>query len=191
MGNGATRATTQCTWKREVLTLGGSSPSGAAVLCPIIHADGRDQLLLGLRPQTSSVHAGQFALPGGKAESDEQPVDTALRECFEEVGLPRSHAAPLGELPPRVSTSRFHVHCVVARVAPFPIRRSPREVERVLFVPLDELRDPERWRELPPPTPHTGDQPRTSPHFEHDGDLIWGLTGRFLRDLVGRLARPS
>lgn len=179
--------------RERLLPVGGWAATDlrrAAVLCPILRVEGQDQLLLGLRPMTSDAHAGQVAFPGGKVEGDERPLETAVRECYEEVGMPPAHVAPLGELPPRVSTSRFHVHCVVARVRPFELRLAPREVDRALFVPLQELRDPRRWRERPPPGGHTGDQPKTSPHFEHGRDLIWGLTGRFVSDLIDRLDPP-
>lgn len=166
----------------------------AAVLCPIVCRNDAigDELLFVLRPAGSDAHAGQIAFPGGKQEADESPVETALRECFEEVGAPIDAATPLGELRPRVSTSRYSVHCVVARVEPFEVRAQPAEVDRVLFVPLRALRDLQRWQELPPPAPlATGRQPRTSPHFVHDGDRIWGLTGRFVRELVQALDGPD
>ena len=167
--------------------LGGWAPTQlrrAAVLCPIVDLDGLDHLLLGLRPQSSHAHAGQVAFPGGKVEGDERPVETAIRECDEEVGMPPDYVAPLGELAPRVSSSQFHVHCVVARVQPFQLRLAPAEVDRALFVPLAQLRESWRWRELPAPS-EPGDAPHaTSPHFFFGEDLIWGLTGRFIRDLV-------
>ena len=156
----------------------------AAVLCPILSSGGRDHLLLGLRPLSSDAHAGQIAFPGGKVEGDERPVETAIRECFEEVGMPPSHVTPLGELPPRVSTSRFSVHCVVARVQPFTLRLAPREVDRALLVPLEALRDLKRWTERLPPD---GGDGGVSPHFRHGDDVIWGLTGRFIRDLVSQI----
>jgi 8-oxo-dGTP pyrophosphatase MutT (NUDIX family) len=159
----------------------------AAVLCPIVARDGVDHLLFGLRPQSRDAHAGQIAFPGGKVEGDERPVETALRECLEEVGMPPENVTPLGELPPRTSTSRFYVHCVVARVRPFELRLDPREVDRALFVPLPDLQRADRWRELPPPMPTRVAQPRTSPHFVFGEDRIWGLTGRFVRELVGLL----
>lgn len=164
------------------------------MLCPIVAVQGVDHLLYVLRPQRSNVHAGQIAFPGGKAEGAESPLDTALRECEEEVGAPIAQVTALGELPPRISTSRFSVHCLVGRVQPFEVRPDPREVDRVLFVPLADLRDPTRWRDLPPPahvrttSATAGRQPRTSPHFEHGADLIWGLTARFTKDLLHHLA---
>lgn len=158
------------------------------MLCPLLRQRGADHLLLGLRPADSATHPGQIAFPGGKLEGAEEPLETALRECQEEVGMPPAGVVPLGQLPPRVSTSRFHVHCIVGRVAPFELQLAPQEVDRVIYVPLDELRDPARWRDLPPPHETAAGAP-TSPHFRHGDDVIWGLTGRFVRDLVARLAR--
>lgn len=156
----------------------------AAVLCPIVAHEGRDHVLFVMRPEGMQQHAGQIAFPGGMREADETPLQTALRECFEEVGAPSTSIQPLGELPPRESTSKIHVHCVVARVAPFALRLDSREVDRVIHMPLRELRQNARWQEKPPPFPTPGRQPRTSPHFDHGDDLLWGLTGRFVRDLI-------
>lgn len=172
--------------------IGGWAPTllrRAAVLCPLLHHDGADHLLLGLRPADSATHPGQIAFPGGKLEGSEEPLETALRECQEEVGMPPAGVVPLGQLPPRESTSRFHVHCIVARVAPFELQLAPREVDRAIYVPLDELQDPTRWRDLPPPHHATPAGAPTSPHFRQGDDVIWGLTGRFVCDLVDRLAR--
>ena len=156
----------------------------AAVLCPIVALDDQDHLLLGLRPMTSNAHAGQIAFPGGKLEGDETPVETALRECHEELGMPPQSVTPLGELSPRVSSSRFFVHCVVGRVPPFELRLAPREVDRALFVPLSALLDQAQWRDLPPPHAQEDGEHPLSPHFRFGEDVIWGLTGRFIRDLV-------
>lgn len=159
----------------------------AAVLCPIVVHEGRDHVLFVMRPTGSQQHAGQIGFPGGMRAAKESPLQTAVRECFEEVGTPLSAIEPLGELPPRESTSKIHVHCVVARVAPFDVVLDSREVERVIHVPVADLQRDDRWQQKPPPSPTPGRQPRTSPHFEYGGDLLWGLTARFVRDLVGQI----
>lgn len=159
----------------------------AAVLCPIVAHEGQDHLLFMLRPQDGRPHAGQIAFPGGMHEAGESPLQTAMRECFEEVGAPAANITPLGELVPRRSSSRIHVHCIVARVAPFEVRMQPEEVDRVIFVPLAELRDTSRWQDRLPPRRPAGAVLHKSPHFEFGDDLIWGLTGRFVRDLVAEL----
>jgi len=154
------------------------------VLCPIVEHRGQDHILFVMRPQNDRPHAGQIAFPGGMHEADESPLQTAVRESFEEVGAPEAHITALGELKPRASTSRIHVHCVVGRVQPFEVQMQPEEVDRVLFVPLAELRDTTRWQDLLPQERRPGAVLHKSPHFVFGDDVIWGLTGRFVRDLI-------
>lgn len=158
----------------------------AAVLIPLLAVDGVDGLLLVVRPDAARQHAGQIAFPGGMRDGDEPVAATAARECREEVGV--APAALLGALPPRASSSGILVHAVVGRLAAdAALRPCPREVRRTLWVPIAEALDDARWQELPPPGGATGAQPATSPHFRHGADLVWGLTGRFLRDLAATL----
>lgn len=44
-----------------------------------------DKVLLGKRINT--LNSGVYALPGGKPDFGENPIDTACRECMEETGL--------------------------------------------------------------------------------------------------------
>lgn len=162
----------------------------AAVLCPIVHHEGRDHLLFVMRPTGTQPHAGQIAFPGGMRAEGESPLQTALRECYEEVGAMSEAMTVLGELPPRDSSSAISVHCIVARVAPFELSLDQREVARVVHMPLEELRQDARWLDKPAPYATPGVQPRTSPHFAFGEDLLWGLTGRFVRDLLEHLPRP-
>ena len=160
----------------------------AAVLCPLVMHGGEDHVLFVLRPHGQLQHAGQVAFPGGMRAGDETVLATALREAHEEIGVPRDVVTVLGELPPRASSTGIHVHAVVARLAPFALRPDPREVARVLHVPLAQLRDERRWLERPPPAGAPGQQPPTGPHFVLEHDVLWGLTARFVRDLLAVLA---
>jgi len=162
----------------------------AAVLCPLLTHAGRDHVLLLVRPDSLRQHAGQIGFPGGMREADETIADTARRECHEEIGVGSDRIALLGGLGVRGSSSGILVHGIVARLQPGPLQPAPREVARVLLVPLDELIDPSRWHELPPPGGATGNQPRASPHFLFGTDRIWGLTGRFVQDLLTHLGAP-
>lgn len=159
----------------------------AAVLCPLVVHGGADHVLLVVRPATLRQHASQIAFPGGMRSGDETIEATARRECREEIGVTDDAIAVLGALPARESSSGILVHALVARLAPVPLRPDVREVDRVLHIPLAALRDDARWQEKPPPGTATGNQPRTSPHFVFGDDLLWGLTARFVRDLVRAL----
>jgi 8-oxo-dGTP pyrophosphatase MutT (NUDIX family) len=159
----------------------------AAVLCPLVQHEGEDHLLFVLRRADARQHAGQIAFPGGMRDGDETIEATARRECREEVGVGDDAITVLGALPARESSSGILVHAVVARLAPVPLAPDAREVVRVLHIPLAALREEARWSERPPPGGATGNQLLTSPHFPFGGDLVWGLTGRFVRDLAARL----
>jgi 8-oxo-dGTP pyrophosphatase MutT (NUDIX family) len=162
----------------------------AAVLAPIVAGGGGDRLLLLVRRDDLREHAGQVAFPGGADDGDAGPVACALREAEEEVGLRAAGVTLLGSLPPRRSTSDFLVHCVVGRAAdPGDGAIDPREVARLLRIPLRELVDRGRWYEQAPPPRADGRTFPASPHFDWGGDVVWGLTGRFVHELAGLLAR--
>ena len=77
--------------------------------------------MLTLRSKNLRSHPGEVALPGGKADAeDEQPFQTARREAFEEIGLPTAHVPPpfevehLCELPTFLSKTQLGVRPCVA-----------------------------------------------------------------------------
>ncbi len=70
----------------------------AAVLIPVIDHPEPTVLLTQRSPHLSS-HAGQISFPGGKIDAtDASPLDAALREAWEEVGLSRDFVEPIGYL---------------------------------------------------------------------------------------------
>ena len=159
----------------------------AAVLCPLVQHDGRDHVLLLVRPADARQHAGQIAFPGGMRDGAESVEATARRETREELGIDDAAIDVLGGLGWRESSGGIQVHAVVARLRPVALRPAADEVVRVLHVPLTDLCDDARWQEKPPPFGATGKQPRHSPHFVFGDELLWGLTARFVRDLVAVL----
>jgi 8-oxo-dGTP pyrophosphatase MutT (NUDIX family) len=163
----------------------------AAVVCPIVRRAGEDRLLFAVRPEGLRQHGGQIGFPGGMRQGAEEALECALRECREEIGVAPRAPDVLGMLAPRESSSGILAHCFVARLEDVPLAPDPREVVRVLHVPLAELRDESRWQELPPPRGAAGLQLPTSPHFRFGDELLWGLTARFVRDLTARLRDPA
>ena len=116
----------------------------AAVLVALVERPGGPQVLLTRRTEALRHHAGQIAFPGGRIEnSDADPVEAALREAHEEVGLAGALSTPQGYLDPFVTITGFHVFPVVASVAggfvPVP---DPGEVAEAFEVPLGFLLDP-------------------------------------------------
>jgi 8-oxo-dGTP pyrophosphatase MutT (NUDIX family) len=94
------------------------------------------------RVQDGKIHGGQIAFPGGKHEiTDADIVETALRECEEEIGVDRHLIQILGSLTPLyIPPSNFIVTAtvgVIERVQAF--KPAEKEVEEIIKVPLDLL----------------------------------------------------
>ena len=76
-------------------------------------------VLLTQRAQHLPDHPGQVSFPGGKIDkTDASPLDSALREAEEEIGLDRSFVAPLGYLDLYMTTLGYRIVPVIARVKP-------------------------------------------------------------------------
>ena len=115
----------------------------AAVLVPVVERDDQLTVLFTRRTAHLHDHAGQISFPGGRAEARESPLDTALRETEEEIGLARHHVEPLGELSEYVTVTGYRVTPVVGLVRPpFELAPDDFEVAEIFEVPLAFLLDP-------------------------------------------------
>lgn len=156
----------------------------ASVLVPIVlRADG-PTLLFTERTAHLTNHAGQVSFPGGRSEpGDALPVDTALRETEEEIGLHRRHVEVIGALPHYLTVTGYRVTPVVGLVTPpFVLTPDPGEVAEIFEVPLayvmNGLHHERRIISMP-----DGAGTRTFYAIPYDGFLIWGATAGMLRNL--------
>lgn len=87
--------------------------------------------------------AGNYALPGGNVDPDEDPIDAALRETQEELGVTLTRAAVLGLLDDFV-TLGGHVVTPVVMLSeqPVTLTPNPEEVHDAWLVPLTDLDHP-------------------------------------------------
>ncbi len=184
------RLTSQPDWQPErngdVARAGERAWRQASVLVPIIVRPAAPTVLLTQRPAHMREHAGQVAFPGGRAEAaDRSPVDTALREAWEEIGLARERIDVLGHLPLYRTGTGYEVTPVVALVDPgFELRPDAGEVADTFEVPLRFLMDPrhhERRRLVLPEL----DRDFLAMPYRADGQerFIWGATAAMLRNL--------
>ena len=88
----------------------------AAVLIAVVdHA--QPTVLLTQRAAHLHDHAGQISFPGGKIDpADASPLDAALREAWEEIGLAREFIDPIGYLDLYGTSFGFRILPTVARV---------------------------------------------------------------------------
>lgn len=170
----------EITVERLVRPLGGPLMD-AAVLLPIILRDDGPTLLFTQRTAHLNAHAGQISFPGGRMETyDASPVDAALRETEEEVGLARHHIDVIGMLPEYHTGTGFRVTPVVGIVQPpFDMRADPYEVAEIFEVPLaflmNGMHHQRRTAEFV-----TGN--RTFYVMPYERFFIWGATAGMLRN---------
>ena len=117
---------------------GGRTDS--AVLVPLFWDDGLHAVFTKRRDDLRR-HAGEISFPGGRRDPGETLRQTALREAWEEVGLPSEHVDVVGALAP-VGTfvTNYAIYPFVGLIEPgFEWVIHEREVAEVLEFKLDDL----------------------------------------------------
>ena len=156
----------------------------AAVLVPIVRRPGGLTVLLTQRTEHLTNHAGQVSFPGGRAEEDDSsPIETALRETEEEIGLTRRHVEIIGVLPDHVTASAYIVTPVVGLVTPpFDLTAESNEVADIFEVPLTFLMDGMNHQRMSFDLPDGGGR-RSFYAMPYERFFIWGATAGMLRNL--------
>jgi 8-oxo-dGTP pyrophosphatase MutT (NUDIX family) len=124
-------------------------------------------------------HPGQISLPGGAMDEGEAPVDAALREAHEEIGIERDSVRIIGALSSFfVIVSNFVVFPFIGIMDTRPVfHPEAREVAEVLEAPVQELLDRGRtgWDR----------RPRENiivdlPYLKTGSHIVWGATAMIL-----------
>jgi 8-oxo-dGTP pyrophosphatase MutT (NUDIX family) len=150
----------------------------SAVLVPLLKEEIVWKLLFTRRSEQLAEHGGQVSFPGGRAEAgDSGPLQTALREACEEIGLSAKDVRPLGILDPAGTRTGFRIWPVVCVLKwPMGLTLSLSEVREVFLVPVEWLMRPGNyhWRDVESANDGT---PHRAPFFEpFQGQVIWGAT---------------
>jgi len=156
----------------------------SAVLVPIYYKQGQYHILLTKRTERVKVHKGQISFPGGAyEEKDGTLVNTALRECAEEIGLAAEAVELLGELDDAVTKNTgFIISPFVAAIPwPYPLKVDPTEVEEIIEVPISALLDKDCVRQE---TETIDGQAVATYLYHYQGRVIWGATARILNQFL-------
>ncbi len=154
----------------------------AAVLMTIFQRDGEPYFLLTQRTQEVATHKGQISFPGGLREvADSSLRETGLREMEEEVGIPEDFVEVLGRFNQYMAVTNYRVTPFVAFLKDgFSLSLNPREVDRILEVPLRFFYQAEPTEEIH----HRFGRAVTLYFYDYEGDVIWGLTAAMIKDLM-------
>ena len=154
---------------------------------PIVERPDGHTVLLTRRADHLYDHPGQISFPGGRLDdTDRGPIDAALRETAEEIGLERGYVRLAGLLDGYETVTGYLVTPVVGFIRPgFTLSPDPFEVADVFEVPLAFLLD-EASRRI---GSHVHDGRRRRYYvFEYAGHHIWGATAGMLVNLQRRIA---
>ena len=175
-----------------VLSETDGNPRRAAVALVFRAPEGGDAELLVIRraERVGDPWSGQMGLPGGGAQPNDTSLeDTALRETLEETGIDiRADGHVLGALddhrPRTPLLPAIIVTPVVTVVRPDVVLTLNAEVADALWIPLRELRDPSTQRDS---DVQIRGETRREPSFVVGPTIVWGMTNRILRSLMGLL----
>ncbi len=174
---------------RDTLSLSPEGLRDSAVLVPLVDRPaeaGGLQVLLTRRANHLRHHAGQIAFPGGAREhADPDLATTAIRETYEEVGVPHSKIRLLGAMPGYQTVTGFIMHPYVAAVTPdYQMNIDRNEVDEAFEIPLAHLLSPGN-RQLK--HRHLDGVRREFYVIPYRQRVVWGATARVLVDLAGLL----
>ena len=156
----------------------------SAVLLPLYYKNGDYCILLTKRTEKVRVHKGQISFPGGThEEEDRKPVDTALRECAEEIGLMPEQVEIIGELDDTVTETSLYIISPFVGIIPYPyqFKINGEEIEEIIEVPISALLNKDCL--------HLEDKVKdgkvhTSYSYHCQGRIIWGATARILNQFL-------
>ena len=163
----------------------------AAVLLPIYYKQGQYYLLFTKRTQEVKNHKNQISFPGGAyQEEDGTLVNTALRECAEEIGLMAGDVEVLGELDDFVTQVSSYIISPFVAIIPWPykFKVNRKEIEEIIEVPISALLDMGRLRLE---TRIIDDEEVTSFFYPYQGRVIWGATARILNQFLDIFVRAA
>ncbi|MEM6326949.1 MAG: CoA pyrophosphatase [Bacteroidota bacterium] len=173
----------------SVLSVEGKRARRAATLVLLFPGDdGSAHIVLTARQPSLRAHSGQVSFPGGSLDADETPEQAALREGWEEIGVPPEAPDVLGHLSPLyIPPTRFSVWPVVASLAERP-RFTPQEEEvaAIFEVPIARLLSEDVRQRTVRVAREPGVESREFevPYFALAGQEVWGATAMMLAEFA-------
>ena len=163
-----------------------STARKAAVMALFMPINQEWHLLYMKRPQhPKDMHSGQISFPGGGLEGKESLEQCALRETYEEIGVPVDAIEVIGSL------TKLYVYASNNLVFPYvgyvkqtlELQLQESEVEKVIPVPMSYFDRPDEIIKTKTLTvrDHTL---YDVPYYDLFGETIWGATAMITSELI-------
>ena len=186
--------------------IGESWANHFAVILPLVEfADGRGpRILYEVRAKKLDRQPGEVCFPGGQIEKGETPLEAALRETCEELGICPDEMDIISEVITIGTRAGSQIHCFAGVISEDTYRSmtiSEAEVDEVFTVPVDDLMKTDwevYWNDLEEVPAEDFPYDRVTsgeaykwkkgkapvPVFDVNGRIIWGLTGRMTKEFL-------
>ena len=156
----------------------------AAVLILLFPENDQPHIALIKRTDKDEPHGGQISFPGGRKDDTDITLEqTAIRECYEEIGVPQESIHILGALTPLViPVSHYEVFPYIGWVETKPKWQVQKEeVAYCIEIPVADLYNPHTIIK------ETKDYKGLNveiPYFSYKKEKIWGATAMILGEYI-------
>lgn len=156
-------------------------PSGnvmASVLVPLYEDKTGVRIILTKRTTRVKYHKGEISFPGGMyEEKDGHTLQTAMRECHEEIGVREDDIEVIGRLDDMNTLTGFIITPYVGIIPyPYDFTLNPDEVSYLIHLPLLHLL---AFKPVNETTLYNG-RVEAIEAIYYKGERIWGATCRML-----------
>ena len=160
----------------------------ASVLIPILTFKKDLEILLTKRSNSLKNHPGQIAFPGGKKDQiDSSPIETALRETQEEVGLNPKNVEIIASLPSHKTATGFVIKPYLGLInQPFSETLRQGEVDEIFTVPYEYILNEKNFSIQ---TRKWNGSQRSYYVVPYGPYYVWGATARILLNLSRALSQ--
>ena len=160
----------------------------ASVLIPILTFKKDLEILLTKRSNNLKNHPGQIAFPGGKKDQiDSSPIETALRETQEEVGLNPKNVEIIASLPSHKTATGFVIKPYLGLInQPFSEILRQGEVDEIFTVPYEYILNEKNFSIQ---TRKWNGSQRSYYVVPYGPYYVWGATARILLNLSRALSQ--
>lgn len=175
-----------------------------SILIPLVKKDNKTHILFEVRSETMRSQPGEICFPGGRIENNEIPIDAAIRETCEELGISDNNIDIISPLDMFVSPFNFIVHPYVGYLKNIDdLELNKDEVSHIFLVPLDFLLQYKpleyintigvtRAHDFPfdlvgKPNYQFKTAPYTTQFYIYNDYVIWGLTAKILNNFLNIL----
>lgn len=172
-----------------------------SVLMPLVEKEDGLHVLFELRSPDLDAQPGEVCFPGGAMENGETPLQGAVRETMEELGIAREDICIINKLDTLSSHANLSIYCYLGVIKTDNIDINKDEVSEVFTVPLRFFVETEpeiEWVDVvqKPPEDFPYEKVNSPKAYEwRSGRVdipiymfgkypIWGLTARMVHNFI-------